>query len=808
MKLKLFIFEIIYSQELKSHQTMKDEAYKAIQKQLFESFEEEKAQYVDDEALKMAKLEYRYGLLQDEIEALRAEQTLRDANPQPLVNPEVVQEKAALERTVIILKDQVSALEASLAHTENESLKKIDEVKAEALQNTQIEGQLRAAVVSLEGRISTLQAELYSAQSKVDERGELELRLVAVSKELELSLNREQTLEKTLGTAATHQEKASPQDGNLGGDDDTKHSTSRIEYDALAERAAKWQEDCFAAQEDKMLMEDKLLRAEMELMSVRTQIEELEEHSSRLLEERDQAKHDLEARRELDQQQHHDQHLKADGQVAKITAELESARTELLTARFESSRLQANAVTWSEERMQLDNKLRQVTKELAESQANTDKVQRLLSDSSERVSLLEKTSLTRDNNANVQEVQLLELKSELAAAKSEVSRLSIDLARTRDERSRLEDQLEHVTSELQDVRNELDQAEARQLEAQTKAAVAEAERSRLESRLEEATRALTQERTTVSQLRSVADQAGLLQDSESQLRAMTTQVQELEAVLSERDRLVLESEAALRDLQAKCLRLQKDKDEISRSQALAHGGGGQDPKSTELSQKLTRAEMDIVKLQQFLQEFQNEKKLAIAELQSKIEDSDAEVAQVRSQLAKAQSMLLTRESSLQAPPGPLSQPSSLLPSRPSQEAIPAFHSKPPQGQLHALWSDDTFKGTEKVHHEAILEVESLQHQKADLERTLQDLRHRYELSQKENDTLLSQMEKENKNLRAKAERLSPDLSTEHLERIREQELELFELSRQLKTAQREREFTRQDMRSLKAELSKLKAAKN
>ncbi|GJJ71812.1 hypothetical protein EMPS_04169 [Entomortierella parvispora] len=673
-------------QELKSHQVMKDEAYKVIQKRLVETFEEEKAQYMDDEALKMAKLEYRYGLLQDEIEVLRAQQISRDSNPEPLVTPEIIQEKGALEQTVVFLKDRVSALEASLAHTETESMKRIDEVKAEAaLQNTQIEEQLRAAVITSEEKISTMQVELDSALIQGNKKVELELKLAAMSKELDMSLDRELKLKESLATMATkEQERTSPNDGvPRSGDDES----SRIEYDALAERALKWQEECFAAQEDKMLMEDKLLRTEMELMSVRAQLEEIGELSSRLLEERDQFKQKLEALHGYDQQ-HRDKRTEADEEVVKITTELENVRTELLEARFESSRLQANAVTWNEEKVQLDNKLNQVAKELTESKINAEKTRQLLLDAKEKVALLESTSSRQENNVHVQEVQLSQIRSELANTKSEVSQLSVDLARTREERSHLEDQLGRVSSELQDVQNELDQAGARQMEAHSKVVDIEAERDRLEASLEEVTITLAQERTKLTRLqstleeKSTTDQASPLQDTESQSQALTIQVQKLEKSLEERGQRVLESEVALRDLQSKCLRLQKDKDDVLRSQAPAHGGS-QDSMSTELSQKLNRAEMDIVKLQQFLQEFQNEKKLAIAELQSKIEDSDAEVAQIRSQLAKAQAMLLARESSLQASPGPLSP--NLFPPQTSQESITANQlSKPPQGQLHTL----------------------------------------------------------------------------------------------------------------------------
>ncbi|KAF9348831.1 hypothetical protein BGX26_012795 [Mortierella sp. AD094] len=249
---------------------------------------------------------------------------------------------------------------------------------------------------------------------------------------------------------------------------------------------------------------------------------------------------------------------------------------------------------------------------------------------------------------------------------------------------------------------------------------------------------------------------------------------------------------------------------LSAEHATDHG-----TKVQELQQKLIGAEYGIAKLQQFLQEFQNEKKRAIYELQQRLEDSENEVSQVRSQLAKAQAMLLAKSSD---PATPTQGVVSLAPMSPTQSRSQSpnqqqLQERQQQQQSHkpsldssrALLSDEMFESTEQIRHEAVLALEPLRLQKAELERTLLDLRHRYELSQKENDSLLSTLEKENKQLRAKAERMSPDMSSEHLERIRELELELIELTRQLKTAQREREFTRQDMRAFKAELAKLKA---
>ncbi|KAG0060226.1 hypothetical protein BGZ90_004117, partial [Linnemannia elongata] len=65
--------------EQKSHQAMKDEAYKVIQERLVASFEEEKAQYLDEEAFKMAKLEHRYNILQSEMATLRAKEVEKPA---------------------------------------------------------------------------------------------------------------------------------------------------------------------------------------------------------------------------------------------------------------------------------------------------------------------------------------------------------------------------------------------------------------------------------------------------------------------------------------------------------------------------------------------------------------------------------------------------------------------------------------------------------------------------------------------------------------------------------------------------------
>jgi hypothetical protein len=233
------------------------------------------------------------------------------------------------------------------------------------------------------------------------------------------------------------------------------------------------------------------------------------------------------------------------------------------------------------------------------------------------------------------------------------------------------------------------------------------------------------------------------------------------------------------------------------------GTGGESSEVDRLRHELERAENGIGKLQQFLQEFQNEKKRAIYELQQRVEESEEEVTQVRSQLAKAQALLLSRSSGSMA--GATTQSSDLALTVLDQTGALKSSISIEQRQDQDILRDTTFKGTEAIHHEAVLALEPLKQQKAELEKTLLDLRHRYELSQKENDALLSGLERENKALKSKVETRSPDMSNEHLERIRELEQEQMELSRQLKTAQREREFTRQDMRSLKAELAKLRA---
>ncbi|KAG0051415.1 hypothetical protein BGZ83_003801 [Gryganskiella cystojenkinii] len=823
--------------ELKSHQAMKDEAYKVIQERLYASFEEEKALYLDDEALKMAKLEYRFEMLTEEMEALQAKHAKDESKTDSRATPESGPDnKSDSESINTVLKERVLALETTLMNIQEESTRKLQETQAKAHQSEKIEQQLRAASCLLEEQVSALQKELEivlasGSKENEDECGPLQQ---AVSKDLELALQRERDLLERLEAVSIRELEGPPGNNeNVESDEEAGSSLKQIEFDSLAERAAKWQEDLFTAQEDKILMEDKLLRAGMELMAARAQIDELEERSSRLPEERNSVGQEMEISKELGKQQrrldvHAVEDVENDLNGETRDHDLEIVRAELLSARFEISDLQANAVTWMEERTILHGSLKQLRKELEESRAiSVDTQQRVFSESKEKIALLESALSAHIDSDKVFDTQMSQLRDELLRAQSEVHHLRAGLSDTREDRSRLEDQFERVSAELRDVQAELSRAEARDLRFQSDTAGYQAERNRLESVIEKVSADLELAYAEISRLQSnlrshtedITERIPLAQhqEIESRLKSTVAHVSELKTVIADRDRCALDNEVALEELQAKCFRLQKERDELSlMSQTGTSAEREQDSSEfADLRQKLSRAEMGIVKMQQFLQEFQNEKKLAIADLQSRIEESDAEVAQVRSQLAKAQAMLLAREPVLHgAVQGLLSSTPSALLEQPVQSGFHALSmvAQPvltENGQRRqALWEDDTFKGTEKIHHEAVLELESLQQQKAELERTLQDLRHRYELSQKENDTLLSQLEKENKTLRAKAERLSPDLATEHLERIREQELELVELSRQLKTAQREREFTRQDMRSLKAELTKLKAARS
>ncbi|KAF9273707.1 hypothetical protein BGZ68_001278, partial [Mortierella alpina] len=275
--------------EQKTHQAMKDEAYKVIQERLVASFEEEKAQYMDEEAFKMVKLEHRYNLVKEELEALRAksaeddqklkEEAQRQAEERESAQVQaMLEEQNALKGSVTQLQEHILQLESDLdaarkSETAAQELKKSEEL-------------WKASVVAVENQRIALQKELDDCKALLDDRNrsgtatsedrEKELQeMVALTTALELSRKREQELKKELELASqTIKESALMQRRSSVDKDQSMHH--QIELDRLSELAAKQQENLIAAQEERMHTEDLLQRAQIELMAARAEISQLE----------------------------------------------------------------------------------------------------------------------------------------------------------------------------------------------------------------------------------------------------------------------------------------------------------------------------------------------------------------------------------------------------------------------------------------------------------------------------------------------------------------------------------------------------
>ncbi|KAF9204065.1 hypothetical protein BGZ49_005732 [Haplosporangium sp. Z 27] len=895
-----------YRNELKSHQTMKDEAYKVIQERLVASFEEEKAQYIDEEAFKMVKLEHRYNLQQEELQAQLAESKIKQE--------EMEQAHLKAQRTILSLQERVKQLESELAAKHDLTIKhetRVAELEADIENSKKREEHLAASFASLEERMALLQDSVKAGGSHDDSQSssenvesskiaELSTKIESITKELNLSLGRESELEKRIEMVlqTTTHSAQSPSDGNHNED----LSFQQIEYDRLASQASRWQEECLMAQEEKMRVEDQLQRVEMELIAARTEINQLEVTLGAESGIQSSNGDQLRLEQELEEAKSQLQHLKkqlelSHGQNGSTeTAFIE--KEQILNDRL--SDLAQQLEVQRSESIRLERELEEIKNGQVDSNARVVEETKVLE------TLLDEERRSKSQIANDLEKQLQRAKEMLMEKQKEVEQMTLDLdnmtyksaAMERDltllQEYRNEAQKEKSSTEsaamLQSQLNELTtkhdaavaeiaakdvtlkeaistlEATNRELEQQLRQQTDSAEKFKNEANTlqqsvlqlqndlstlteklnsEEETRGQTLQdeyNKTQGQLKLVADLFGkLLKTSEdpeelaavettvvsmlSEMKPLGVSIQTLPQVcvrLVELQRLeagnrnkVHELEAELQTMRSSSLDSGRSPDNVN--EFSEKNATDNDAEVQELRQKLIRTELGITKLQQFLQEFQNEKKMAINELQQRLLDSENDVSQARSQLAKAQAMLMAKSSDPATPTqgtfllAPMS-PTHSRSQSPSQQQLQQTQQqqesrKPSLDSSHTLLSDEMFESTEHIRHEAVLALEPLRLQKAELERTLLDLRHRYELSQKENDSLLSALEKENQQLRAKAERMSPDMSSEHLERIRELEIELIELTRQLKTAQREREFARQDMRAFKSELAKLKAQK-
>ncbi|KAG9068274.1 hypothetical protein KI688_011869 [Linnemannia hyalina] len=894
--------------EQKSHQAMKDEAYKVIQERLVASFEEEKAQYLDEEAFKMAKLEHQYNLLQSEMAALRGKETEKSGQETDSTLSRAEEE---------ILKNRVTQLELDLTAARvsekelgfemEESIRTVESLK-------QAESNMRLALAEIEERSSVLREELEIARKEAADRGpsqsdvgqEQSSALESLTEELQLSLGRERLLKKELELASQVMK-----DGLVSGTHEGSSGRDDFELSRLAENASRWQEECFAAKEETMRVEDQLQRSNLELMAAKTEILQLEanlgadessspstaalqqevaelrERVTGLLSDiqaRDAVLDELRASRQqneertaailekemshgervsaLQHQLEHQQHenSRLDRELLESRALLQEAHATIAASLGSNQSEKLQALLEEERHMNrsqvegLEGQSARMRSMMLEKQAEIEQVMVDLDSATHRLSAM-------DQELNLMKAQKAEEQEQRVALEESLLQSNTQ----RDEEAARQDLLlEQARAQQEDLINQLSILEEskRKMEMSLHEYVAIAETSKREAssfkslaeKLEQDLITTTstvncaqkddellKERETVdalksemsakeAQLEQAKEHVSLIADLFRKLLSPSEDPEELEAKESMMTLLaglqplgvsvqalplagvrflgmqkeIIMSKTRIEDLESQ---LSTVKNQQQQTRHESEGTIGTSEESSEvdrLRQELTKAEHGIGKLQQFLQEFQNEKKRAIYELQQRLEESEDEVAQTRSQLAKAQALMLSRPAgSLATAAGSVQSPDMSQAALDRMSSLTSSSVSIDRGRDQAILRDETFKGTEAIHHEAVLALEPLRQQKAELERTLLDLRHRYELSQKENDTLLSGLEKENKVLKSKVEMRSPDMADEHLERIRELELEQVELNRQLKTAQRELEFTRQDMRSLKA-LAKLR----
>lgn len=829
---------------------MKDEAFKDIQERLADSFDLEKAQYIEEEALKLARLEYKYGLIEDELMQAKVQLAAKVVERSQLESQaatlSMVEHHSSMESLESVNKSLQIELEKSLvkaAGYEN----KTQELESELAESRSNELRSMEAAAAMEHRVEQAQKSLDQANHELDEyHKQLDQTLSGHSQQdyetamhtLEEALKREVDLKRALEQASESIKDSVTNHGSRAVDEQEGVHLSQLEYDRLTEQTSKWQEECFAAQEETMQLGDQLRRMEMQLLAARTEIEQLEASESTDLTDKD------------------------NDRVQELTEELEQTRVQLERLRHQNSdfaaRLETAALEGQSELQDslntLHGQLEQETEALSKTQRLLQEKQREVEDLSieldsvtysrqtcereiqglkaqleesrvqvddglhDRVLLLEQQLEEASERRQVVEAQLLTRENDLRSQLQNVRRENHDLeSRVEMQEKELLQQIDiirHGQSRVQDLETMLGNALHEQASITEKAKALEDHVNDLQDAAELQQHTTTEAQDRVSLVVDVYSRilgAAALEDPEELLRGLNVDSQSVEPITDVARRLFDLRQAELNSkMRVKTLEeeLQASKSQDTPVCEVSHEPSteqGDKVEVRELKEKLARMEHGLVKLQQFLQEFQDEKKRAVLELQQKLNESDTEVERVRSQLATAQAMLLSSTSDQESPLhtaihsdtvalGPLIVAD-------AKEASPI-----PPTQHSVLLSDhETFKGTERIHHEAILALKPLQQQNAELEKTLLDLKHRYERSQKENDHLLSQLEDENQRLRSKAEHMSPDMSTEHLERIRELDLQLIELQRQLKTAQREREFTRQDMRSLKAELTRYRA---
>ncbi|KAF9427136.1 hypothetical protein BGZ94_005408 [Podila epigama] len=842
--------------EEKSHARMKDEAFRDIQARLAESFELEKRQYVEEEALKLATVEYKYEQLQDTVRRLKKE--LADQQNRSTLSSEHQTSLDTLREQNDMLQKELNSSQVKVTASDS----KVSELELLLSTAKESESQVRESFAALEDRYNVLQSEMVQLESsKSHSKGTMN--------EASHEMHGVEGLDSEASQAAKWREDCiAAQEDKMRVEDQLRRvesqlAAARMEIEQLvssqgqeelvpdndSSQAAKWREDCIAAQEEKLRVEDQLRRVESQLAAARMEIEQLVSSQTDVVSDQ------------------------VNIQISELTSVLEQTRAQLEQEQADHASKLQSAV--HENCSELQKSLDSVQSEFEQTQSILSRTQQMLKEKQQEVEVLtvdldsavcrsvasenslkelklQLASTAQQNSKAEEQVQMLQQKLEdmaraeqdMVAQMSQKENTSEDEIKTLSQRKAgLESQISMRDEELARyaARAQDDQNRVSQLEGKLEQALQEKETMAVQAKALEA---------QVSELKSLSETRQETMDAfltnvetwattcSSMLRATELEDleqlrQQIDVLLGQEDRLG-KSIDSIRILGATLFELcqtnlrnrpsgkevQKETSEYSDGQNLmtsetvpdddeAPGTpkmylGNASENEVDLQDKLTKMEQAFLKLQQFLQEFHDEKTKAILELQEKLDASETDIAQLRSHLAKAQAMLQLR-------PGhhDLNVASS----------EPSLGSSSPQAQLvdtmtvenYALNSeglstmDDTLKGTEKIRHDAVLALDPLREEKAELEKTLLDLRHRYERSQKENDQLLSQLEHENQKLRKRVEMLSPDMSSEHLERIHDMEQELVSLRQQLKTAQREREFTRQDLRLLKAELLKARS---
>ncbi|ORZ05312.1 hypothetical protein BCR41DRAFT_187667 [Lobosporangium transversale] len=871
---------------------MKDDAYRVIQQKLIDTFEEEKAQYMDEQAFELAKLEHRYNLVKEELQALQTEVNERQVLTERGVES-TAEEEITEQCTLVIAQERVVQLEAELVALRNQNAKHEANangygVEVDELRRSEV--CLKTELKRSESRLLKLQQELYEMKKHTE--------LLEQSPKVDLHIlegarvhgNSEMRLEDDL--VITRKDITMEQSG----------------YDSMAERIIKLQEDCFMAQEEKLRTEGLLNRVQMELVAARDEVERLQASQDEVQNEssfyRNLEQELVQTKSSLKQLQ---AELKDHDAVVKDLAALRKQHEEMVAAALDQK------TTWTTRLSSLTQQLEDQRLEYLHLKQAAEKgqgtpydvdLESLMSEIQHLKTVLVEERRGSEEQIHALEGQIRQAEDMLQENQKEMERIKIqskvaesELAALRgyqdeekwrydqhmDSISRLQSQLEDTVSKHTTV---VDEATLREKRLRVEISALEKSKLELEAQVHsQIVYAEMQKAENHSQMDTIQKLQGdlvMFADKAPEvihLRNSLTKLQDEHQQASEQTQLIVdlfeklvplpgESEKlnaleeivistltnvrllgySIQPLTQVALQLIELQRSIVKSRASAPveretqqiDGPGRDagllsnnnePMNTsdhalevkELQEKLVKAEHGILKLRQFIHEFQAEEKRTILELQQRLEESENENNHVRSQLAKAQAMLLTKSAELATlTDGSTSASATSLSQSPIQGQTEVQHLKqqpPPQQQGvesepeyvqgRTLPTDEMFKvfeGTGQVHREAILALEPLRQQKVELERTLLDLRHRYEQSQKENDALLSELEEENQRLKARVMRMSPDTSSnEHQEKIRDLESEVEELMRQLKTAQREREFTRQDMRSLKAELAKRKA---